>query len=708
MNIYFILSLTLYWVIVVVLIIYSIILTLLNLFIIFPIINNSIIYQFIRDFLPLSDFMPHNENSDISNYIFSYLRKTKPGYSIFIDGNWGIGKTYFIKHIKIPFLSKLPCYVSLHGVTDKKDFEFRLWQSILFDKKLLFIFLLLFIPTVFLIYIVVVINLPQYLGLSIDEITKNWPALIPIFGSILLLVWQFIKFNLREILLQFRFLILDDFERTEISTEVVFSWISELVENKTCPIIIIGNETEIENKLNNNDEHKDNKDNNQGTNNQGKNLDSEKLTQYKCIKEKIIGKTLHLKSNDKIICLALISELHKKSQLREIISEHLDWFIDIILKPLHDHLKLETNYRALRYCLDEFEYYFNDYNEYISNKLIWQELLPRFFSIIYIKQVHSLNKEIIYNEKLSNNILYFLPLDQYDDNLKKFKTLYPIWNKTSKFFTSNIWEAIFASEPILKDQLTSFFEDYLHPEKSILWCWNNFINLKDSQLKDLKIQTYKIIKEQLLRTPSEIINLAQSISSNINLLNLNVNFIRALFIKYINNVSNTQEFKNCIENFKLYELQMNEVKRWNTSAIPFADIKKHLFDVMDKIYYDLFDKLIEQIRTKPSSFSSWYYVESRNDRDLFSGKNPKDLWLCMINLIPKDFNEIMNDFRAHVIYFPRNMKNEEIIFWEDFCNLAQNQLEEWKQNNKEFNKCQIIKECTKAIEAKLDEYRRQE
>ena len=74
----------------------------------------------------------NNENDYIREYLDSYLKRDKPGFAVFINGPWGCGKTFFIKHYKNKKL--MQCYVSLFGVTNKDEFEHRLWKGVLFDS----------------------------------------------------------------------------------------------------------------------------------------------------------------------------------------------------------------------------------------------------------------------------------------------------------------------------------------------------------------------------------------------------------------------------------------------------------------------------------------------------------------------------------------------------------------------------------------------
>lgn len=72
-------------------------------------------------------------NCNIENAIHDYLNQEKTDYAIMISGEWGVGKTYYIKNSIIPFLHKnkqREVYVSLIGVSSDEVLERKVFSKI--------------------------------------------------------------------------------------------------------------------------------------------------------------------------------------------------------------------------------------------------------------------------------------------------------------------------------------------------------------------------------------------------------------------------------------------------------------------------------------------------------------------------------------------------------------------------------------------------
>lgn len=71
---------------------------------------------------------------NIKNGIDNYI-KSNSQYALLLDGEWGSGKTYFIKHDIMNDLQKksdyCPIYVSLYGLTNMMDVRKRINLAIL-------------------------------------------------------------------------------------------------------------------------------------------------------------------------------------------------------------------------------------------------------------------------------------------------------------------------------------------------------------------------------------------------------------------------------------------------------------------------------------------------------------------------------------------------------------------------------------------------
>ena len=86
----------------------------------------------------------NNENYNLSvadqniiNIMKNYLKKSTYSHAIMLDGEWGSGKTYFVKNILIPMIKadtkieRTPVYVSLYGVKDTEELGSSLFLALI-------------------------------------------------------------------------------------------------------------------------------------------------------------------------------------------------------------------------------------------------------------------------------------------------------------------------------------------------------------------------------------------------------------------------------------------------------------------------------------------------------------------------------------------------------------------------------------------------
>ena len=82
-------------------------------------------------------------NTNIKENIIEYLKDENEKQAILIDGEWGCGKTFFIKkeiiheidESKIDGLkNKKTIYISLYGVKDSKEITNEIYTNILYNK----------------------------------------------------------------------------------------------------------------------------------------------------------------------------------------------------------------------------------------------------------------------------------------------------------------------------------------------------------------------------------------------------------------------------------------------------------------------------------------------------------------------------------------------------------------------------------------------
>lgn len=191
-------------------------------------------------------------NDHIKDYCKEFiLSKENPHFAIFINGEWGTGKTYLVNKIledlyqgcqknkkKKPTINKSQVLkISLFGVKSPEDIDLKIYQG-------LHPFLSSSVAKLACIAIKASakfggaidlgddrkLNLDFSAGAGVGKGAKNTRAKI--------------KKNL---------LVVDDFERAELSPQQIFAYFSEIITESDIKVIFIGNEEKIANK---NDEEK--------------------------------------------------------------------------------------------------------------------------------------------------------------------------------------------------------------------------------------------------------------------------------------------------------------------------------------------------------------------------------------------------------------------------------------------------------------------
>lgn len=159
---------------------------------------------------------------NLKEAIKEFAQRPNKEMALMINGQWGVGKTYFLKELNPhKFNKEKIVFVSLKGVKNTNDISRRaLAATWTFTKKLG-------------LFNNVINNLAGYFSRGIVSISAT--DFIEMFFE-----WK----NLNNIILIF-----DDFERISASDisypEVLFFIHSTFIETKTCSVIIVGNEEDL-------------------------------------------------------------------------------------------------------------------------------------------------------------------------------------------------------------------------------------------------------------------------------------------------------------------------------------------------------------------------------------------------------------------------------------------------------------------------------
>lgn len=267
--------------------------------------------------------MMSNKTTETDNKIISavkdYIDENIYRYAVMIDGEWGCGKTYFVKEKLYPELrdheekKKISSskykprriqYISLYGVRALEEITSQIMLDSYFEGK------------------------KEGLKKFVDygkELTSNvLPLVFNIINPITGLSLE--HENIKKLSKLFhstkeKILIFDDLERCDFPVDQILGYINSLVEHCGMKVILIANEKEI-GKL---------------SSNQVNNGDSF----YGNIKEKLIGVTLQYRPDLKDTLSFFIENMTCSNNiaLKTLLRKHLQEFMELMDKESHHNLR---------------------------------------------------------------------------------------------------------------------------------------------------------------------------------------------------------------------------------------------------------------------------------------------------------------------------------------------------------------------------------
>lgn len=625
-----------------------------------------------------------NNNPELWQYLDTYLEMKKPGFAVFINGGWGSGKTYFIKHYLAPHnLFKMPCYLSLFGVNSRSEFNFRMWKAILSTK----------IKIAVMLCVLLVSGL-MALGLGIRNYSllraiDFWSLVIPTLIGALVFIWSFIHLFARDLMLRFRYLVLDDFERAGVDYPILMAWISELVEHRCCPVIIIGNEHEILKKLNSDNRNApmESAEGGRGESSRQLHVESFACEQYKCMKEKVIGKEFFLGQNDILVIKALTSELPRSASLRKILNDNTDWFISEILNPLH-RIKLQTNYRALEHVMHNFCWHFSTASGYVENEKIWKALIPRYFSVMYCKEIGELFN-IPFTTQDAKELFSFGSCASAAS--KKLVELYPCWGSLQSLLSEYVWIALIENEVFDFCYMERDFDSFLYAQNSLLSEWHFAYDLDDAELESLINKTNDALFKHKIHSPKEIMLLADAMMDIQEVCDIcgSIDHVNELFNNYIEIEVKSGKFVFGVLNRDYYNSEKRAIERIGQNKPSLNKIRQKLLketqDAFSCGLRSMFYEMLNTLKSKDkTALADWFNTDNHNEVDIYSGNEPQLLWDALDKTSTAAFNEAFDAFQIYLIDFKNDLINLSLSgfkFWNEFVSIALHYQKQWSTTN---------------------------
>ena len=355
------------------------------------------------------------DDNKILNVLNNYIKNPKMQYAILIDGDWGSGKTYFIKNNFVKD-NKNIVYIPLNGIKNREEIDKKIYYKIIENN----------IPN----------NITKSKGIKL--LKKTGGAIFSITNELIKNVFKIdisgIKnINGSEIISLFKnisdyILVFDDLERCEMPINEILGYINDYVEHRNVKCIIVANEQEI-NKINYDDnyelkvlsclkddidygEKQENSTHYNLNNKNTKKVDISKIKnrvlnmyegnkKYKAIKEKLIGITIkYIPDIEKVYDQLIIEYKNQNEELYGFLKENKQSCIDI--------LKLNncSNIRTMIFILDRFEILYNEINNINIDKkgtiinLVFRNVI---FSSVGIKKGIDKNQGGYQEYKENNN-----------------------------------------------------------------------------------------------------------------------------------------------------------------------------------------------------------------------------------------------------------------------------------------------------------------
>jgi len=383
---------------------------------------------------------------ELNEFILNYLKNDITGRAIMLSGEWGSGKSHYVKNELKPYLvkKKKKCVIiSLYGLSDTTEIS----KAIFLELHPVIKKLSPAKNTAKVIGKTLLNAAASKIGFDIENPSEE--TLKQLYESI----------NLSDTLI-----ILEDIERTQIEITKLLGYINNLCENDRAKVLLITNEDELLTTYD-------------GTNSEGKAVKyyTESAIAYKRVKEKTVGDTICFVCDFKTAIQTIIgnfgiylSKFNTETQADDIVN---------VFTRLNSY-----NLRAFIYgcqkCKDIFEF-ISDHGITVNEKI--EEMI--FYGVIAFTQRQSKSSDLRFDAKayLSGSL-------GVNDSLPLFRFCYDY-----------IAYQIISEEEIKKS--VSYYTDYMKKGK-----WNSGRDKDLQAIREYHVSTEEKTKKALANIPDKIKN----------------------------------------------------------------------------------------------------------------------------------------------------------------------------------------------------------
>ncbi len=389
---------------------------------------------------------------EIIEVIKSYYSDSNIQYAILLNGEWGCGKTFFVKN-KIVKEIKDSVYVSLYGVSNINDVNKKIVYSFMSKK----------------------IKLNKTIEKGGKIVSSGYKSISSAISNIFKIPLPDAKnIDVTELLSNFidvskKLIIFDDLERVNIPINEVLGFINDYVEHKGVKCIIVANESEIEKLnidnnyelkimscLNNfveynvNNENLDFKQaNEKDQSSKIKMTDLKKRVKsfydtenkYKLIKEKLIGKTIEYVPNMNLVIDDLFDKYKSDKDYYTFLTNNKELLLELLKTDKCNNL------RTVIFIISEYREIYKKIKEQTYGDKEKRILELCYVNIIHMAILFKNGNDI--NKKL-NNVIYSDAVSFRDDGLQKVSDYFTAFNFISKYLLTSILDVRYMEESIKK------------------------------------------------------------------------------------------------------------------------------------------------------------------------------------------------------------------------------------------------------------------
>lgn len=596
-------------------------------------------------------------NEHIVFFLDRYLDISEPDFAVMLKGEWGCGKTYFIRNYleQCEKANRKIRYVSLNGISDPNDIVTQLLSTSVGGKVRNF-----------------VRSLKDNISVGYVGFNLNLSNVLRVDGF---------KTSMKDSVLVF-----DDFERCKIDKTELMGYLSIFVEQQNLHVIIIADESKIIKCSLNEKGQKQNSDEAIG--------DKEYIDR----KEKIIGRTLEIESSDSDIIKHITDQL-EFPWLKALLEKYDKIFI-LHLKILEYCNRKNSNYRIIKHAFREFAFVFDpifsveELKEY--HQTIFENLFSRFFPVFCCLQFGSIQTGSELDELLSFRYYNDNREDDRSNKIYKFKNTFSEWYLNS-FLSNNIWKKIFTSQKLCIDEILQEVRSRVVPQKEnweVLW---HYFDMNDKDIERIYNLTMTDISEMKMKTVTSILHVFSSLMGMADnkfidktpddILTISKDYFEKLGTNLLWNDSDSH-FDAFWDSCSGYGYHARELPQFRDLMNLMEEKLSQKAQINRHALYLEFVNLIGEDEDCDQKIIDPKY----RYKDIFSENDPKMLWSKIESLSPRAFREICHAFDGEIVedqLMNHFCKQQE--YWTRILEFAETFLHSHTVSNTEKSKCQYLR-----------------